>query len=162
VEDEFVLVNPFPGWLAEVAADVIVVKPDDINAEARSNFWSFSLSPEQVGCVSPNDVEEFATGVAIGRRAWLVDRASAPMVLYWWHDKQAGQLRFSLVSASHGRLPFGCQISPAASFHEIAASWLKSPHLHGIMWGELRALGPDEPPVDPSPTVLPVWSLLLP
>lgn len=154
--------NPFPGWLAEVATDAVVVRPDDIETEARCNLWAFTLTPEQVPFVTPTDVESFATVVADSRRAWLITHGIDSMTLYWWHDEQAGQLRFSLVSASHGRLPFECEVVLATSLHEITVSWLASSHLRGISWDELRALGPDEMPPDPPPTVLPVWSRLLP
>ena len=154
--------NPLAEWLAEVAADAVVVRPEDIEVEARANLWSFSLTPEQVAAVSADDVVNFAAGVAEGRRSWLSSRRAGPMVLYWWHDAQAGQLRFSLVSASHGRLPFGCEVVPAASLAEVASDWLGSPSLHGISPGELRELTPGEEPPEPSPAVLRVWSLILP
>ena len=153
--------NPFPEWLADVASDAVVVRPDDVDAEARGNLWSFALSPEQSAAVSAADVEAFAVGVAEGRRAWLSARDAGPMVLYWWHDAQAGQLRFSLVSAAHGRLPFGHEVVPAASLAAVASDWLGSPHLHGIAWGEVRPLAPDEVPAEPRPAALPVWSVVL-
>ena len=97
--------NPFPDWLAEVAADGMIVDPGDIAREARENQWSFSLTAEMAVSVTIADLETFAAGVADVRRHWLSARRSAPMMLYWWHDGQAGQLRFSLVSAAHARLP---------------------------------------------------------
>ncbi len=154
--------NPFSGWLAEVAGDAVIVCPDDINAETSSNSWSFSLSPEQVATVGVADVVAFAEGVIDGRRAWLAARGAGPMVVYWWHDAQAGQLRFSLVSATHGRLPFGCEVVPAASLAAVASAWLGSPDRHGIPWDELRPLAPDQVVPEPPPVVLPVWSLVLP
>lgn len=162
MENALVPANPFLEWLAEVTANAPVVRPDDIEVEARCNLWSFALTPERAAAVTPADVETFAVAIAGCRRVWLTACGAGPTVLYWWHDEQAGQLRFSLVSASHGRLPFGCAVAPPASLHEIAVSWLKSSNLHGISWGELRALSPDEIPPDPPSTVLPVWSQLLP
>lgn len=153
--------NPFREWLAEVGTDAVVVRPDDITAEARGNLWSFSLSPEQLAVTSVVDVEVFAVGVAEGRRAWLAARRSGPMVLYWWHDVQAGQLRFSLVSAVHGCLPFGGEVVAAASFAAVASDWLRSQHLHGIAWSELQPLSPDGVAPEAPPVALPVWSLML-
>lgn len=154
--------NPFPQWLPEVAADAVRIDPADISAEAHGNQWWFSLTPEQAAAVSIADVEAFAAGVADARRAWLSARGAEPMVLYWWHDVQAGQLRFSLVSAAHGLLPFGAHVIPAVDFREIAAAWLGSPYLHGIPWTALRPPAPGEEAVEPSPPDLPVWSLRLP
>lgn len=157
-----VAANPFPEWLAEVAADTVVVHPDNITAEARGNLWSFTLAPEQAAAVSVADVETFAAGVAESRRSWLAARGFGTMVLYWWHDVQAGQLRFSLVSATHSRLPFECEVVPAESLSAVASAWLGSTALHGISWSELQALPPTEVSSEPHPHVLSVWSVVLP
>jgi hypothetical protein len=156
--------NPFPEWLAEVAADAVIVDPGNIAAEARENQWSFSITAEMAAVATIADVETFAAQVADARRAWLLARGAGPMVLYWWHDRQAGQLRFSLVSAAHGRLPFACYVVPAPSLRTIAEEWLKSPNLDGIPWAELRPLtmGEKDEATEPLPVNLPVWSLQLP
>ncbi|MBC7819184.1 MAG: hypothetical protein IAG10_20020 [Planctomycetaceae bacterium] len=154
--------NPFLEWLAEVSADELAIRPDDINAEAHENLWSFSLSSEQAAAVSVADVETFAKGVADARRVWLSAREVDPMVLYWWHDELAGQLRFSLVSASHGRLPFRCPVVSARTFREIASEWLGSQHLHGIPLAELAPLVPVESVPEPVQLALPVWTVRVP
>jgi hypothetical protein len=162
---ERMLADPFREWLPDVAADAVVVDPSNIGAEAQRNLWSFSITSEMAAALSIADVEAFAAEVADARRAWLSARGAGPMVLYWWHDTMAGQLRFSLVSAVHGRLPFGCHVIPAASFRVIAGEWLKSPHLDGIPWSEFRELSPGEESTlddEPPPLNLPVWSLRLP
>jgi hypothetical protein len=155
---------PFTDWLPDVVADSVVVDPIDIVAEANGNQWSFSITSEIAAAASVADVEAFAAAVADARSAWLLARGAGPMVLYWWHDKQAGQLRFSLVSAVHGRLPFGSRVIPAASFRLIAEEWLKSPYLDGIPWAELRPLaaGEEEQDAEPAPPSLRVWSSQLP
>ena len=153
--------NPFPEWILEVAADAVVVDPGNIAAEAHGNQRWFSISAEMAAIVSIAELETFAAGVADARKAWLLARGGAsPMVLYWWHDRQAGQLRFSLVSAAHGRLPFECCVVPAPSFRAIAEDWLKSPYLDGIPWAELRPLipGEDVKETRPSSVNLQVWS----
>lgn len=154
--------NPFPGWLAEVAADAVVVEPDDMMAEADGNLWSFSLTPEQAAAVTVDEVESFAAGVAEGRRSWHIAHHAGSMVFYWWHDLQAGQLRFSLVSASHGQLPFNCDVVPAESLATIVSAWLASPYLHGIPWSSLQPSSSKEPGTDLSNGRQPVWSRLIP
>jgi hypothetical protein len=155
---------PFADWLPDVVADSVVVDPIDIVAEANGNQWSFSIIPEIAAAASVADVDAFAAAVADARRAWLLARGAGPMVLYWWHDEQTGQLRFSLVSAVHGRLPFRSRVIPAASFRLIAEEWLKSPYLDGIPWAELRLLaaGEEEQEAEPPPPNLRVWSSQLP
>lgn len=156
------MTDPFPGWLASMADEDVVVRPDDIEAEAVGNLRSLALTREQAAAVSPSGVETFARGVGDARRAWLASRRTAPMVLYWWHDEQAGHLRFSLVSESHGRLPFGCEIAPASTLAEIATSWLSSTSLFGIPWNEFKPVARDEVPPEPPTLVLPVWTCHLP
>lgn len=147
--------NPFIDWLTEVAADPVLVCPEDIAAEASGNLWSFSLSADQATAVCVTDVVQFAENVTDARRAWLAGREGEPMLIYWWHDDQAGQLRFSLVSAVHGHLPFRCKVVPAPGLESIAQQWLSSPHLHSIPWSELSPLSAHE--AEPPKPPLSVW-----
>ena len=139
----------------------MVVRPDDINAEAHGNMWSFSLTAEQAASVTTTDVVAFAAAVADARRAWLSANGFGSLVLYWWHDSMAGQLRFSMVSAKHGQLPFRCEIFQTSSLEPIASDWLGSASLHGIPWNELRESAPAEAAAEPPHFVLPVWSVAL-
>jgi hypothetical protein len=116
--------NPFPEWLREVAADAVVVRPDDLTAEARGNLWTFGLSAEQRAAVTPAEVEEFVGAVAAARGRWLAARGAGPMRFYCWHDAQAGQLRLSLVSAGDTPLPFGCLIEPVSVLSPVVRDFL--------------------------------------
>jgi hypothetical protein len=116
--------NPFPEWLAEVAADAVVVRPDDVTAEARCNLWTFGLSAEQRAAVTVAEVEEFVRAVVAARGRWLAARGAGPMRFYCWHDAQAGQLRFSLVSAGAAPLPFGCPIEPVSVLRAVVRDFL--------------------------------------
>ena len=62
------------------------------------------------------------------------------MLFYCWHEAQTRQLRFSLVSAAHGRLPFGCAIDPGAELASIAADIVNQDWLNAE-WGQA---GPDD------------------
>lgn len=147
--------NPFIEWLEEVAADPVVIRPDSIEAEAHGNLWSFALSPEQRAVVSVAEVARFASEVATARSAWLRSRNASPMTLHWWHDAPAGQLRFSLVSAAHKRLPFDCGTVAAPFLEAVIEKWLNSPSLHAIPFSELQ---PDSPEQQETPGVpLLVW-----
>jgi hypothetical protein len=157
-----VVVNPLPGWLAEVTTDAVVVCPDDLDAEACGNMWSFSFLPEQAAAVSEAKVVEFLQAIAAARGRSLAAQGTGPMLLYCWNDQQAGQLRLSLVSASHGRLPFGCEVVPVEDLGAVVRSFLGSPHLGGIPWSELRPLTTNEVASKPFPHVLPVWIARVP
>lgn len=152
--------NPFIDWLDEVGSDPVIIFPDDISAEARGNLWSFSLSEAQSATVRAADVLRFAERVLEARRAWLCARNANSMLCYWWHDDQAGQLRFSLVSTSHGRLPFGCSVAAAPNLQSIVQPWLASTHPHLVPWSELQPTSNEEGEMPRSP--LAVWSQILP
>ncbi len=116
--------NPFPGWMAEVAADDVVVRPGDFTAEARGNLWTFGLSEEQRAAVTLIEIEEFVRAVAAARGRWLAERKAGPMRFYCWHDAQAGQLRLSLVSAGYDALPFSCPIEPVSELRAVVRDFL--------------------------------------
>jgi hypothetical protein len=116
--------GPFPWWLAEVAADAVVVRPDDIIAEASGNLWTFGLDDDQRVATTLAAVEEFVRAVAAARRGWLADHGLGPMRFYCWHDAQAGQLRFSLVSAGPAALPFRCPVDPTVDLAVVARGFL--------------------------------------
>ncbi len=155
--------NPFPGWLAEVASDEIVVDPEDIKAECLPNMWCFSVSPEQAGATTVQDVKDFISQIVEARSSQLraLEHPAGSMVFYCWHDFQAGQLRFSLVSASHGHLPFGNKLQPVGGVERIIESWLTSPWLHGIPLTDVRCESgpPEEEEEDEENTwVVEIWS----
>jgi len=120
-----IVANPFPAWLAEVAADAVVIRPDDITTEARGNLWTIGLDEDQLAVITPAEVEEFVRAVSAARSRWLAERGAGPMRFYCWYDGQAGQLRFSLVSAGHAALPFVCPVEPAADLAVVVRDFLR-------------------------------------
>ena len=119
-----VAANPFPTWLSEVAADAVVVRPGEPLAESRDNQWGFGLDDQQRAAVSSDDVEEFVRAVAAGRGRWLAGRDLGPMQFYCWHDAQAGQLRFSLVSGGGIRSLFGRPVEPVSLLRAVVRDFL--------------------------------------
>jgi hypothetical protein len=138
-----VAATPFSEWHAEVAADAVVVRPDDITTEARGNQRSFRLDDGHRAAVAPSEVEEFVRAIAAARGRWLTERGAGPMRFYCWHDAQAGQLRFSLVSAGQAALPFGCPVDPATDLAVVVRQFL----------GGVAVL---------PPSLLPVWVEMVP
>jgi hypothetical protein len=97
--------------------DEVLVDPDDINHEAMTNMWSFSPTDEETPYIEAADIVEFIGQVIAARSSALAGEA---MLLYCWHDAQCRQLRFSLVSRSHGRLPFRCALRETQDLSLIA------------------------------------------
>ncbi|MDQ2799311.1 MAG: hypothetical protein M3Y13_06675 [Armatimonadota bacterium] len=135
--------NPFEAWLAEVVSDVLVVdvSAQGLEREATGNLWTFSLSQSQARALSIGDVLAFLFTIeqARERQIWERSGAANPMVLYCWFDEQAGQLRLSLVSACHSRLPFGAKIEETEDLARVVGQFLNSLYLDGIPPDEFAA-----------------------
>jgi len=143
-------------WLNDVCAHELVVAADNVNIEARQNLWTFSIDVNRAAQMVRDDVEHFVLEIVAAWRQQLRERGAAPMLFYCWHDGQAGQLRISAVSRSHGQLPFGCQLEQVAELSVVLNDWLRSPDLDGIPRVELESAGSERDPVSDSP--LPIWA----
>ncbi|KAB8061279.1 hypothetical protein GCN74_05645 [Janthinobacterium sp. FT14W] len=97
--------------------DAVEIDPDNINHEAMSNMWRFSPTDEETPQVEAADIVAFIGQVIAARSSAL---AGEQMLFYCWHDAQCRQLRFSLVSRSHGRLPFRCEVRETQDLALIA------------------------------------------
>ena len=104
-------------WLTMAKDDAVEIDPDNINHEAMSNMWSFSPTDEETPQIHAADIVAFIGQVIAARRSAL---AGEEMLFYCWHDAQCRQLRFSLVSRSHGRLPFRCELRETQDVSLIA------------------------------------------
>jgi hypothetical protein len=118
--------NLLPEWFAEVAADAVVIRPDDVIAEARGNWCTFGLDEDQRTAATQAAVEEFVRAVVSARSRWLAERGAGPMLFYCWYDGQTEQLGFSLVSAGHSVLPFECQIETVADLAVVVRDFLRA------------------------------------
>jgi hypothetical protein len=110
---------PFDRWLARVVGNEVVTDADDILREAHENLELFAPRSDELRGVSVGSVTDFLGQLIRRRHEQLHD---APMTLYCWHDGQAGQLRVSMVSTSHQKLPFKCMIHIVATPEVIARS----------------------------------------
>ena len=145
-------------WLAMAKDDAVEIDPDDINHEATSNMWSFSPTDEETPYIEAADIVEFIGQVIAARRSAL---AGEEMLFYCWHDAQCRQLRFSLVSRSHGRLPFRCALRETQDLSLIAERVV-----NGDWRNEQDMQAPseqgDDPEPAPAPFVLPVFVVPVP
>lgn len=139
-------------WLSMARDDVVAIDAADILHEAQANMWSFSPHDDAPQDISTAGLVHFITQIMAARQQQLT--AQPPMLFYCWHDAQARQLRFSLVSATHGRLPFGCATNPAATLAAIAERVVHG-DWYNPQWG---ALGADDTEPD---SALPVFVALL-
>lgn len=150
----------FRDWLIETSASDLTVDigQDGLRHEAQSNQWGFSFTQEQVGGLSPEEVMTFLNDVLDTYSARLAQlNHGSRMVFYSWFDAQASELRFSLVSASHGSLPFDCPIKTVSSPAQIVELLLDASHHGGIPLSEFVE---HDCPVNEVP--LEVWAKELP
>ena len=134
---------PLNIWLSDIA-DVSLTISGDINDEARSNLWSFSLSLAEARTLNVADIRLFLQETIEIMRAQLLKlNASQPMIFYCWFDAQSGTLRFSLISVGQSqKLPFRARISLVDDLQIICAQFLESEYLEGILWEELQLSPP--------------------
>ncbi len=154
--------------LSEVANDPIVIDSSKagLSVEAYGNCWSFSVSQEQARSLTTGQIIEFLSAVQQARQRQVLMRFgnTHPMRFYCWHDEQASQLCFSLVSASHNCLPFGCVVKEVRELSVVVNEFLGSLYHDGIPMEEFVPLeSTDLPEIDePNRFVLNVWSKSLP
>lgn len=156
-------------WLEDVANDETVIDQTKtgIHSEAHPNMWSFSLTMKQAKETTVEDVENFLYCVMAGREKQFQKQniQAKSITFYCWHDAQAGQLRFSLVSSCHGYLPFGAKLKHVSSVQIIIKDWLDSHYLEGIPFEEFEEISSDdlkESYDDNIEFILPVWSTQIP
>lgn len=98
--------------------DAVAIDAQDLHHEAMANLWCFSPTDEEAPGIRAEALAAFVQQIVAARRQQL--HGGPAMLFYCWHDAQARQLRFSLVSACHGRLPFRCAVHPRASLDALA------------------------------------------
>ncbi|MDQ4624645.1 hypothetical protein [Janthinobacterium lividum] len=104
-------------WFSMAKDDAVEITPTDINHEAMTNMWSFSPTDEETPQIHAADIVALIRELIAARSSALVGEE---MLFYCWHDAQCRQLRFSLVSRSHGRLPFRREVRETQDLSLIA------------------------------------------
>ncbi len=95
-------------WLKELENEINIVASVEINEEANGNMFTFGCNEEMLHDWGKGSVTEFLSNCA---SLYQRKNIESPMIFYAWLDEQAGQIRISAVSLSHGKLPFGCKLN---------------------------------------------------
>ncbi len=113
---------------------------DDLEEEIDQNTVYIGASDEDRATITVDDFERYFKAVIENRRTQL---AASPinhgMLFHLWHDVQAGQLRFSLVSDLHEKLPFGAKLNILDTPRPIIEDFLSGSSV--ISWNELVYTG---------------------
>lgn len=84
---------------------------DDLKIELSENTWSVSLNRLEKREITADELQTFIEAVISNRQTQISEQSrNHGMIFYLWHDRQAGQLRFSLISDWHEKLPFSAKI----------------------------------------------------
>lgn len=143
-------------WLAMAKDDAVEIDPDDINHEAMTNMWSFSPTEEETPQIHAADIIAFV-GELMAARSSAVK--GEEMLFYCWHDAQCRQLRFSLVSRSHGRLPFRREVRETQELGPIVDRVVNGDWRNEDFMQEAHA---DDDAPQPESFILPVFVAQLP
>ncbi|MCC7634233.1 hypothetical protein [Stenotrophomonas rhizophila] len=130
-------------WFQFAVEDPLVIDSDCINTEATGNMCSFSQAGRSVP--EPGALVAWIQRIAAHRATQLHGHA---VTFYYWHDMQARQLRLSLVSRSHGRLPFGCHHVETPDIDSVVRSVVVDDWRNPKYMAREEGCRPDEAVVD--------------
>ena len=149
----------------EILHDTLFIghSSDDLSQEIRTNTWHISMSAKERASASREELLNFFSDVMNNRRQQIQDSHSDHgMWFYVWHDQQASQLRFSLISDFHTHLPFGATTAPE-TLETIIDEFLTSNDHIPFSALDMQAYNAEEqkPEDDISTFVLPVLKVQL-
>ncbi|MGK5010905.1 hypothetical protein [Janthinobacterium sp. MDB2-8] len=143
-------------WFAMAKDDAVEIDHDDINHEATTNMWSFSPTDEETPQIHAAEIVEFISQVIAARSSALIGE---DMLFYCWHDAQCRQLRYSLVSRSHGRLPFRCALRETQDLALIVDRVVNGDWRNENYLQDAPEQGDEQ---EPAPFILPVFVVAVP
>jgi hypothetical protein len=82
---------------------------NQVKEEIYENMWVISLDENLTPSINKETVKNFIDTL-IQQRQEQVTALNYPATLYLWHDEQAAQLRFNILSGHRFKLPFGCKV----------------------------------------------------
>lgn len=115
-------------WIAEVAAEPLVLEPADRRVEWETNTWTLGAADEDRSSLAVAEVVAAFERTAAAIRERIRDLSfSGVATFYVWHDKQAGQLRCSTGSVPPDALPFSGAYVPSCPLNNpsVAAEPLR-------------------------------------
>lgn len=105
-------------------ADEDLVFSEEINEEARANLCGIYADEATLEQLSTGDLVEAIEAIADAWQSRLSSLGQSEATFYVWLDRQAWQLRFSLISGGRTPLPFACAVDDTATLREVVESFL--------------------------------------
>lgn len=125
-------------WIAEVAAEPLVLEPTDRRVEWETNTWSLGAADEDRSSLSVAEVVAAFERTAAAIRERIHDLGfSGVATFYVWHDEQAGQLCCSTGSVPPDALPFSGTYAASDDLGPIVEGFLADSEPGFIAWPDL-------------------------
>ncbi|MGC2310704.1 MAG: hypothetical protein WA432_03730 [Candidatus Babeliaceae bacterium] len=156
-----IILSHFKKFDSIINAPILLTSKTNCNQEEiYENMWAISFNEKLVPPLNNQTLKIFIDTL-IQQRQKQVDLLNCPATLYFWHDAQAAQLRFNLLSGRRSKLPFGCTVELENSIDTILDAFLVRGSGY-IPLDEIEFLDPDdECDENEIPCILKVFCLFL-
>ncbi|WP_246040803.1 hypothetical protein [Streptomyces cadmiisoli] len=125
-------------WIAEVAAEPLVLEPADRRVEWETNTWSLGAADEDRSSLSVTEVVDAFEWTAAAVRERIRDLGFPGVATFYvWHDEQAGQLRCSTGSVPPDALPFTGAYVASEDLRPVVEGFLADDEPGFIPWSDL-------------------------
>jgi hypothetical protein len=110
--------------------------------EIYENMWAISFTERFATKVTKQELLTFIDSL-LRARGKQASALGYPATFYMWHDAQAAQLRFNILSGHRTRLPFGSVVELQNSIDSILEEFLNT--CTGLIpWTQLEILDPNK------------------
>ncbi|MFD7084439.1 hypothetical protein [Streptomyces sp. NPDC059918] len=147
-------------WIAEVAAEPLVLEPADRRVEWETNTWSLSTADEDRRSLSVAAVVAAFERTAAAIRERIRDLGFPGVATFYvWHDEQGGQLRCSTGSVPPDALPFSGAYVASDDLGPVVESFLADCQPNSIAWSDLDDVQSASVKTGTEPEIVPfgVW-----
>ncbi|MFB7252964.1 hypothetical protein [Streptomyces nojiriensis] len=147
-------------WIAEVAAEPLVLEPADRRVEWETNTWSLSTADEDRISLSVDAVVAAFERTAAAIQERIRDLGFPGVATFYvWHDEQAGQLRCSTGSVPPDALPFSGAYVASDDLGPVVESFLAVSETVSSAWSDLNDVQSATVKTETGPEIVPfgVW-----
>ncbi|GGS17263.1 hypothetical protein Snoj_31860 [Streptomyces nojiriensis] len=147
-------------WIAEVAAEPLVLEPADRRVEWETNTWSLSTADEDRISLSVDAVVAAFERTAAAIQERIRDLGFPGVATFYvWHDEQAGQLRCSTGSVPPDALPFSGAYVASDDLGPVVERFLAVSETVSSAWSDLNDVQSVTVKTETGPEIVPfgVW-----
>lgn len=121
----------------------ITDKTDEFQLEFNSNCWHINGSRDEIQSLDLGEWKAYIRHLIDDRKKQLdASPVRTDLLIYFWHDEMAGQLRFNVITANHPKLPLACKYIEAR-LEEIVEPFIKDENPGIIPFSEVEIVEGD-------------------